>query len=131
MAALEHVNLTVNNPKATANMLCNLFDWEIRWEGPAMDSGYTVHVGNSVSYLAVYATGNPAPVDANNSHLRTGLNHIGITVVDLPACEERVTQAGYAPFNHAAFEQGNRFYFLDENNIEYEVVSYSLTTPGR
>ena len=43
MANLEHVNLTVSNPQATAAMLCKLFDWEIRWEGEAMDSG-------SVSY---------------------------------------------------------------------------------
>ncbi len=124
MANLEHVNLTVSNPQATAAMLCKLFDWEIRWEGEAMDSGYTLHVGTSDTYLAVYATGQPAPADPVDSHLRTGLNHIGIEVADIRACEERVLAEGYATFNHASYEPGERFYFLDQDNIEFEVISY-------
>jgi len=34
MAHLEHVNITVADPKRTAAVLMDLFDWHIRWEGP-------------------------------------------------------------------------------------------------
>ncbi len=125
MATLEHINITVRDPKETAKMLCDLFDWAIRWEGEAMDSGYTVHVGNDDAYLAVYATGIPEVEDASIRHCRIGLNHIGITVADIADCERRVSLAGYTPFNHGSYAPGKRFYFLDENTIEYEVISYS------
>jgi len=125
MASLEHVNLTVSNPKATADMLCTLFDWKVRWEGAAMDNGYTLHVGNNESYVAVYASGTPEATDPDNRHRRTGLNHVGITVSDIRQCEQRVTDAGYSTFNHSSYEPGERFYFYDADNIEFEVISYS------
>lgn len=124
MSTLEHINLTVSDPKATAKMLCDLFDWDVRWEGDAMDSGYTVHVGGGDTYLAVYTAGQPVRDDPTRRHRRTGLNHIGIQVGDIRACEARVIGAGYTPFNHASYSPGRRFYFLDQDNIEFEVVSY-------
>ena len=33
--------------------------------------------------------------------------------------------AGLRPFSNAGYEPGRRFYFLDLDGIEYEVVSYS------
>ena len=56
---LEHVNISVSDAKATAMQYCELFDWHIRWEGPAMDNGYTVHVGNEAQYIAVYSPSTP------------------------------------------------------------------------
>ena len=53
-ATLEHVNITVKDPQYTAAMLCRIFGWHIRWEGPSMNNGYTVHVGSDSSYLALY-----------------------------------------------------------------------------
>ena len=35
-----------------------------------------------------------------------------------------VVAAGLTPFSHADYEPGRRFYFLDPDGIEYEVVSY-------
>ena len=49
MAILEHVNVTVSDPKATAAWLGAVFDWKIRWEGDAMSGGYTAHVGDEGS----------------------------------------------------------------------------------
>ena len=43
--ALEHVNVTVSDPRKTADRLCELFGWKIRWQGSAIHGGYTVHVG--------------------------------------------------------------------------------------
>ena len=53
---LEHVNMTVADPERTAALLCELFDWKIRWHGSAMNGeGMTYHVGSENSYLALYA----------------------------------------------------------------------------
>ena len=54
-----------------------------------------------------------------------GLNHIGVTVGDLDSAETRVKSAGYTPYSHADYEPGKRFYFDDEDGVEYEVVSYA------
>ncbi|MEK7687259.1 MAG: VOC family protein, partial [Pseudomonadota bacterium] len=52
------------------------------------------------------------------------LNHIGVEVDDLAAVEARVLAAGLRPFAHDDYDPGRRFYFLDPDGIEYEVVSY-------
>ena len=55
-ANLEHVNITVSDGAKTAQKLCDLFDWTVRWEGDAMNGqGRTWHVGNDDTYLAIYA----------------------------------------------------------------------------
>lgn len=122
---LEHVNLTVRDPKTTAAILCELFDWQVRWEGESIYDGYTVHVGDTESYLALYAP----PIDIQNaetSYYRNGgLNHIGIVVADLGMVEARVKAAGYEPKSHADYEPGKRFYFDGPEDIEYEVISYA------
>ncbi|MEP3276523.1 MAG: VOC family protein [Stappiaceae bacterium] len=125
-ATLEHVNVTVSNPVATAQRLCDLFGWHIRWQGKALNDGTTVHVGTDESYIAVYGQGVPSvPAEVSYS-VRGGLNHIGIVVDDLDAAERRVKDAGYEPHSHADYEPGRRFYYRDEDNIEFEVISYAL-----
>ena len=52
------------------------------------------------------------------------LNHIGVEVDDLAAIEAKVLAAGLRPFGHDTYDPGRRFYFLDPDGIEYEVVSY-------
>ena len=121
---LEHVNLTVADPRKTATMLTELFDWTIRWHGPAINGGETYHVGGDDSYLALYSGGNPDPNQHNNYNTIGGLNHIGIVVDDIDQAEKRVREAGFEPHSHADYEPGRRFYFDDNDNIEFEVVSY-------
>ena len=128
MAHLEHVNITVSDPKRTAAMLTNLFDWHIRWEGAAMGgAGYTVHVGTDDGYIAIYS-GSDADQTVPNAEAsyqtRGGLNHIGVVVDDLDAAEARVKTAGYTSHSHANYEPGRRFYFHDADGGEFEVVSY-------
>jgi catechol 2,3-dioxygenase-like lactoylglutathione lyase family enzyme len=117
---LEHVNVTVSDPHRTADLLTRLFGWHRRWEGPARAGGFTVHVGTGDSYVAVYSYP-PGAAPALDSGR---LNHIGVVVDDLEAAERKVIEAGYRPFNHGAYEPGRRFYFLDADEIEFEVVSY-------
>jgi lactoylglutathione lyase len=124
-AVLEHVNITVSEPEKTAALLCNLFDWKIRWQGPAKLGGYTVHVGGDDDYLAVYSYP-PAGPGQTSAYTAAGiLNHVGIVVQDLDSVEKRVIEAGFTPYNHGDYEPGRRFYFNDHDDIEYEVVSYT------
>lgn len=123
-AVIEHVNLTVSDPERTADMLNKLFGWTIRWQGPAMNNGHTIHVGTQTSYLAVYrqSEGSGEPL-----HHQKGLplNHVGIEVDDLDAVEAKVLDYGLKTFSHDDYEPGRRFYFMDPDNIEFEIVSYA------
>lgn len=122
-AMLEHVNFTVTDPKATAKMLCDIFGWSIRWEGEALNNGYTVHVGSDSSYLAVYSRG-VHDTPQNSYKTRAGLNHIGIVVDDLDAAETKIKSLGFETHSHADYEPGRRFYFYDADEIEFEVICY-------
>jgi catechol 2,3-dioxygenase-like lactoylglutathione lyase family enzyme len=121
---IEHVNITVSDPERTSDLIGQLFDWHVRWSGPAQNGGHTIHVGSNDHYVALYAGGDTAKVAEAFSKGRP-LNHIGVEVDDLDATEARVIAAGLRPFSHADYEPGRRFYFLDPDGIEYEVVSYT------
>ena len=121
---LEHVNITVTDPEKTARMLCDLFDWKIRWHGDAINGGITYHVGTDEDYLAVYSSGRQEEYKGEPYDLLGGLNHVGVVVEDIEAMEQRVIAAGFEPHNHADYEPGKRFYFHDGDGIEFEVVSY-------
>ena len=43
---IEHVNITVANPKRTAGLMQALFDWHIRWSGPAQNGGRIIAAGD-------------------------------------------------------------------------------------
>lgn len=124
-ATLEHVNLTVSDPEGTADMICKVFDWHVRWQGKSASGGDTIHVGSETDYLAIYSSrGDLKPhIKASNHHV--GLNHVGILVNDLDAVEARVREAGLTPFGHDDYEPGKRFYFYDPDGIEFEVICYA------
>ena len=120
---IEHVNLTVSDPERAARLMTSLFGWQERWRGAARDNGFTIHVGTEDHYVALY-TGRDVAYSAADFAKGRPLNHIGVEVDDLDATERRVVAAGLKPFNHADYVPGRRFYFLDPDGIEYEVVSY-------
>ena len=101
---IEHVNVTVSDPERAARLMQALFGWHVRWQGPARNGGRTIQADD-------FAKGRP-------------LNHIGVEVDDLAAVEAKVVAAGLRPFGHDDYDPGRRFYFLDPDGIEYEVVSY-------
>lgn len=124
-ARLEHANITVSDPQGFAAMLCGLFDWQVRWEGPSLNGGTSVHVGGADSYVALYRPkGGADGVPMNPNGVVNGLNHLGVVVPDLKAVEQRVTQAGFVAHSHADYEPGQRFYFDGPDGVEIEVVSY-------
>ncbi|KPP89396.1 MAG: putative lyase [Rhodobacteraceae bacterium HLUCCA08] len=128
MTRLEHVNLTVRDPRATADWMADLFGWRIRWDGDAIKGGHTIHIGTEEDYLALY-TGpdgglNLMPADENYLR-RGGLNHVGVVVAELDATLAKVRAAGFETYSHADYAPGRRFYFRDRDGIEFEVVSYA------
>ncbi len=120
---IEHVNISVADPQRSAALMEELFGWHIRWEGPAIGNGYTVHVGNQDDYLALY-TNDAIRSAAKRFEKGVPLQHIGFVVDDLDAVEKKVKAAGLEPFGHDDYDPGRRFYFFDWNGIEFEVVSY-------
>lgn len=121
---IEHVNMTVTDPQRSAQLMQDLFGWKIRWQGPSMLGGHTIHVGNDEDYLALYTNDEVQAADPKFSKSKP-LNHVGVVVDDLDAVEEQVVAAGLTPFSHDDYEPGRRFYFFDWNGIEFEVVSYA------
>lgn len=120
---IEHVNVTVSDPERSARLMERLFGWKVRWDGPSLNGGRTIHVGTDDHYLAFY-TGRGVTYSPDDFRKGRPLNHVGIEVDDLDAAEARVIEAGLTPFSHGDYEPGRRFYFLDPDGIEFEVVSY-------
>ena len=120
-ARLEHANITVSDPDRSAALFAKLCGWHERWRGPSQMGGWTIHVGTSEAYLAIYTNEGRGGPYAKGAPL----NHIGIEVDDLDAAEAVVAAHGLEPFNHADYEPGRRFYFFDWDGIEFEVVSYA------
>lgn len=124
-AQLEHANLTVTDPDATAGWMCRLFGWTVRWSGPALAGGRTVHVGTEAGYLALYRPATDLQDSDIESYARIGgLNHVGVIVPDLALAETRVRDLGFTPHSHADYAPGKRFYFHDFDGIEFELVEY-------
>lgn len=120
---IEHANLTVSDPERSAALLQDLCGWQERWRGPALMDGWSLHVGNEASYIALYS-GHFG--DGVRERFRKGqpLNHVGLVVDDLAAAETVVIAAGLEPFGHDDYAPGRRFYFFDWDGIEFELVSY-------
>lgn len=124
MGRLEHVNITVRDPGATAAWLGEVFGWHVRWTGGSIHDGVSWHVGSGDDYVALYSPPKQTEAAAESYYTHGGLNHVGVVVDDLDVAEARVKAAGFGPFNHADYEPGRRFYFRDGDGIEWEVVSY-------
>lgn len=123
-ATIEHTNITVEDPDALADLLCRIFDWKVRWSGEAIGDGYTVHVGNENTYLALYT--HDKAVATNDARYATwpSINHIGIVVDDLERIEKRLRENGLESHGHENYAPGKRFYVETPFNLELEIVAY-------
>lgn len=121
---LEHINITVTDPDKIARILCDLFDWRIRWSGPAREDGYTVHVGTNDCYIALYRPAQAQLPTVERYTFAGSLSHIGVVIDDLQQTEERVLALGLKPHSHADYSPGKRFYVDLPDHLEVEVVSY-------
>ena len=124
MARLEHLNMTVSDPHKTAAWIERIFGWRIRWEGPGMETGYSVHIGNDDTYVALFRFDKDQAPTPDSYNTKGGLNHWAVVVDDIEATEARVKAEGFTPVKHADYEPGRRFYFYDHDRIEIEVVQY-------
>ena len=120
-ARLEHVNISVTDGERTAALLEKLTGWQRRWEGPSLDNGRSIHLGDDMAYVAIHTS----PRVKGGFGKSVPMNHIGILVDDLALAEATVAGEGLQPFNHSHYDPGPRsFYFFDWDGIEWEVVSY-------
>ncbi len=120
-ARLEHVNISVTDGERSAALLEKLTGWHRRWEGPSLDNGRSIHLGDDHAYLAIHTS----PRIEGSFKKSVPMNHIGIAVDDIAAAEDVIVEAGLKPFSHGKYEPGPRsFYFFDWDGIEFEVVSY-------
>lgn len=120
-ARLEHVNFSVTDGERSAKLLEKLTGWHRRWEGPSLDNGRSIHLGDDHAYVAIHTS----PRISGGFAKSVPMNHIGIAVDDLDAAEAVVIEHGLETFNHGKYEPGPRsFYFFDWDGIEFEVVSY-------
>ena len=124
-ATLEHVNYSTPDPAKTAAWMADVFGWKIRWQGPALETGFTMHVGDDARYLALYRPSTDLKPLGDTYSRKGGLNHIGVVVDSLDETEERVINAGFKPISHADYEPGRRLYFYDDAGVEFEVIIYS------
>jgi len=122
---LEHANVTVSDAKATADLLCRIFDWEIRWQGTSLEVGEAVHVGNANSYISFFTQPDVAPQSIDTYKVAGATNHLGIVVDNLQDIRDRVKAEGLTPGELYDYEPGLRFYFFTSDGIEIEVVSYT------
>ena len=101
-AALEHVNLTVSNPEKTAAWLCELFGWKIRWQGPAIDGGMSIHVGTDDVPLGIFQ-GEALPGDLDvaphplHLHVHTGVGPVEQAAELLVLHDFRVDPSHFIP----------------------------------
>ena len=121
---LEHSNITVSDPAATAAWLTDVFGWTIRWDGPAMTTGRTIHCGTDDTYVALFTHEGVKPRTEDSYRTIGGLNHVAVFTDDIDGVEQRVRNAGFAPVNHSDYAPGRRFYFHDRDSIEWEVASH-------
>ena len=94
----------------SAELLCRLFDWKVRWKGDSMDTSRTVHVGNTHSYIALYTQSNAKAVEADSYASLGQMNPLGIVVDDIDKIEKCVINEDLSITSHAGSEPG-RFYF--------------------
>ncbi|MGX7925612.1 VOC family protein [Tsuneonella sp. HG094] len=120
-ARLEHVNISVTDADRTADLVARLTGWHRRWEGPSLDNGRSIHLGDERAYVAIHTS----PRVRGGFVKSVPMNHIGIAVSELDTAEATVLDAGLTPFNHSQYDPGPRsFYFFDWDGIEWEIVSY-------
>lgn len=122
MTRLEHVNISVTDPERTARILARITGWKERWRGPAINGGWTIHLGSETDYIALYMPPGPAGAPFAKG---APLQHIGLVVDDLAEAERIAIAEGLTPFNHQDYEPGRRFYLFDPDGIEFEFVSYA------
>ena len=129
MSELEHVNITVPDPKVTAAMMIDLFGWHVRWEGASMEgTGYTVHVGTERSYVALYTgPGEQVVPKGDASYVtRGGLNHLGVVVDDLEAVEGPAWLHLTPRIGQRRHHEGGRAFALTEHSTHGHALSVAL-----
>jgi catechol 2,3-dioxygenase-like lactoylglutathione lyase family enzyme len=122
---LEHANLTVSDLERSIAFFRAALGFEVRWRGTTSDpTQEAAHVGppGEAFYLSLFEAETPGR--ARYDYSAPGLNHVGLVVEDLDAARKRVEASGAEVHLAADYDPGRRFYFLDPDGIEFELVQY-------
>ncbi len=121
---IEHANLSVKDVLKAARFLTTaLPDFRIRHEHREADDHW-IHVGTNEAYVSLNEGGRTGPGG--------GLNHLGFIVEDARAVRERLLAAGYKEgYQGPSHPHRERIYFLDDDGMEWEFVSYSTDDPAK
>ncbi len=119
---LEHVNLTVSDVARSIRFYCDLFGFDVRWQGQTSRGTDAAHVGTDKYYIALF--GAVRATRFERDYAEVGINHLGFVVDDLSAIKERLATLGVEPHSEEDYEPGRRLYFEDPDGIEVELVEY-------
>ncbi len=132
-AALEHVNLSVNDLERTLRFVQSaLPNWRVRGQGRVAGPGKPhqwLHVGSDNEYLSLYSGGEGLAPDWQGD--QTGVKHVGLVVSDLDAVVARLTEAGF-PLDHWGGSSAYRrsAYFVEPGSVQFEFVQYLSNDPA-
>ena len=89
-----------------------VFGWRIRWQGPALESGFTLRIGTEAQYLALYCPADLQKTLSDPHGFLGRLNHMGVCVRNLVACDARAKKKwGSHPVSMRYMNQGRGFIF--------------------
>ena len=119
---LSGVVLDSPNAQELSAFYRRLLGWEARDDEPDWVVLQSPDGGANLSFQSEPAYVRPVWPSGPEQQM---MIHLDIKVDDLDAVEAKVIEAGLTPFSHGDYEPGRRFYFLDHDGIEFEVISYS------
>lgn len=123
-ATINNIKLSVFDANETAHRLCGIFGWKIKWSEKTKNNKESIHVGNESSMLSIFSLGKTTKAECRVNNSQPGVNHIGILVDNLAEVENRINALGYKTYAYENNAHGSRFFFLDSNNIEFEVICH-------
>ncbi len=120
---LDHVNISVKDLEGAIGFYQDLFGWQVRWRGSSTNGKPAAHIGDSEQYIGLIQVEDHDELHADYS--RPGLNHFGVVVNSLEEARQKLARHGIEPHNEPHYEPGRRFYFLDNDGVEVELIEHA------
>ena len=120
MAHLRHLAIRCHDMEKSRDFYTTVIGWDFLDYRPSRQGLDLTDGVNNITLLQ-----NPPDLVRPTFEEGEEYIHFGVVVDDLSAVEAKVKAAGFTPFNHGDYEPGKRFYFNDQDDVEWEVVSYT------
>jgi len=128
---IEHVNITVRDlERATRFIITALPEFRVRGEDKS-GRGDWRHVGTDDTYISLTHS-QDAVTGKRTNYADLGVNHIGVVVEDVESVIARLRSAGYRQSSGTEVSQWRkRYYFLDNDDQEWEFIEYMSEEPEK